>query len=101
MINATTAEKVVCLNPNSDRKINISKQKYDLFATAIRHALSGRKKLTYTQLVEGVHRYLNDKKLSFDGSIEWYAVTVKRDMEAKGIIHCLAEKGKKLNSLSG
>ncbi|MER3464825.1 MAG: hypothetical protein C4329_10855 [Chitinophagaceae bacterium] len=71
-----------------------------MIATAIRSELKGHKKLTYTALAKAVHQYFNEKNISFDGSVEWYTVTVKNDMEARGIISVINEKGKKLNSLS-
>jgi hypothetical protein len=40
-----------------------------------------------------------EQKPIFKGSIEWYAVTVKHDMEASGVIESFTEKGKKLHPL--
>ena len=39
------------------------------------------------------------KKTIFDGAVEWYAITVKNDMEARGLIEVFTEKGKKLHRI--
>lgn len=91
--------KQECLNPNSGNKLNIDKSIYDLFAASIRHALSDNKQLTYTELAASVQEYITQKKIVFDRSIGWYTVTVKNDLEARGIIHIVHKNGKKLNML--
>jgi hypothetical protein len=95
----TAAEKVECLNPNTGGKINIDKEIYDLFSKAIHHTVKKGKSLTYTQIVDGVHDHLKEKKVKFDGSVSWYAVTIKNDMEARGVIETFMEKGKKLHRM--
>jgi len=93
------AQKVECLNPNTGGRMNIDKETYDLFSKAIYHSLKEGEELTYSQIVEGIYECFKKQKTKFDGSIEWYAVTVKNDMEARGIIEAVTRKGKKLNRL--
>jgi hypothetical protein len=95
----TAAKKVECLNPNTGGKINIDADIYDLFSKAIHHTLKKEKALTFTQLVDGVHECFKEKKVKFEGSVSWYAVTIKNDMEARGVIETLTEKGKKMHRL--
>jgi hypothetical protein len=98
---ATTqpAAKVKCLNPKTGGCLHIDASIHQLFSNAIYSSLVGGKKLTYTQLVEGVNLYLSKQKVAFQGSVEWYAVAVKNDMEARGIIEAFTQRGKKLNAL--
>ena len=94
------SEKVECLNPNTGGRMQIDKGTYDLFFKAISHTLKKKPALTYTQMVEGIEAYLEQKKAKFDGSVSWYAVTVKNDMQVKGLISIVTEKGRKLHSLN-
>jgi len=95
----TAAKKVECLNPNTGGKINIDSGIYELFSKAIYHTLKKGKALSFTQMVDGVHEYFGEKKIKFDGSVSWYAVTIKNDMEARGMIETFVQKGKKLHRL--
>ncbi|TMI77818.1 MAG: hypothetical protein E6H10_18270 [Bacteroidetes bacterium] len=93
-------EKVECLNPNTGRKMNVDAATYDLFNKAIYHTLKKEKQaISYTNIVKGVKKCFKEQKTIFRGSIEWYAVTVKHDMEASGVIESFTEKGKKLHRL--
>jgi hypothetical protein len=50
--------------------------------------------ITFTELVEVVNERLTGK---FDGSISWYLVSVKLDLEARGLIERIpGEKPQKL-----
>ena len=99
MLTKSTA-KVECLNPNTGRKMNIDAKVYDLFSKAIYHTLKKSKQgVTYTDIVSGVNQCFKEERTTFQGSVEWYAVTVKNDMVAKGVIETFMEKGKKLHRL--
>jgi hypothetical protein len=94
-----TPAKIECLNPHTGRKMKIDSTTYELFSKAIHHTLGRKKSLTYTEIATGVKKYLKEKEIVFKGSIEWYAITVKNDLEANGMIETFTEKGKKLNRL--
>jgi hypothetical protein len=73
---------------------------YDLFSKAIYHTLKKETEgISYTNIVSGVKKCFKDMKTTFNGSIEWYTVTVKLDMEATGLIESFIEKGKKVHRL--
>ena len=92
--------KVECVNPNTGRKINVDADTYNIFSQAIYRTLKNQKQaISYTDIVTGVKKYFREKKTIVKGSIEWYAVTVKQDMEASGAIESFTEKGKKLHRL--
>ena len=95
----TDSSKVECLNPNTGGRMNIDKKIYDLFSKAIYDTLKKTQPLTYSQIVEGIYGCFKQQKTKFDGSIEWYAVTVTHDMHARGVIDVYIEKGKKLHQL--
>lgn len=99
MATKTLQKKVEILNPNTGRRMNIDQTTYDLFSKAIYHTLKAGKLLTFTQIVEGVYNCFREQKIKFEGSVEWYTISVKHDMHAKGIIEVSTEKGKKLHSL--
>ena len=91
---------IECLNPNTGRRMNIEKTTYDLFSKAIYHAVKAGKAITFTQIVEGVGDCFKKDKIIFDGAIGWYAITVKNDMHARGILKVFTEKGNKLHSIA-
>jgi hypothetical protein len=99
MATKAAPQKVECLNPNTGGKMNIDKDIYDLFSKAIYHTLKKGEALTYTQMVEGVQDCFKEQKVKFDGSVSWYAVTIKNGMESKGVIETFTEKGKKMHRL--
>lgn len=94
-----TSEKIECLNPNTGRHMNIDKKTCDLFSKAIYHVLKKNQPLAYSQILEGIYDCFKKQHTKFDGSVEWYAVTVKHDMHARGIIEVFTEKGRKLHRL--
>ena len=93
-------EKIECSNPNSGRRMQIDADTWNLFNTAIKHSLKGGKKLTFTEMLEGINDYLEKKKIDFSQSVGWYAVTVKNDLHVKKVIKVYTEKGKKLHELN-
>src|SRR6187551_1681578 len=93
------SQKIECLNPNTGGRMNIDKKTYDLFSKAIYHILKKNQPLTYSQIVEGIYDCFKQEKTKFEGSVSWYAVTVKHDMHARGVIEVFTEKGKKLHRI--
>jgi hypothetical protein len=95
----TTNQKTECINPNTGGRMNIDTRIYDLFSKAIYHMLMKGGPLTFTELSQGVHDCFRQQKTKFNGSVNWYALTVKNNMHARGIIEVYTEKGKKLHRL--
>jgi uncharacterized protein DUF6958 len=97
---ANSSGKIECLNPNTGGKMNIDAGIYNLFSKAIYHTLKKDKKsISFTAIVNGIKMCFKEQRTNFKGSIEWYAVTIKNDMVAKGVIETFTEKGKKLHRL--
>jgi hypothetical protein len=84
-------EKILTKHPQGKSGKNISKQKYESVKQAIVSALQG-KELTHTELFHRVNKSLKGK---FSGNIDWYAETVKLDLEARKIIARTSSKPSK------
>jgi len=97
---AKKQEKVECTNPNTGRRMLIDAETWNLFTGAIQDSLKGGKQLTFTEIVAGIKDYLKKKKINFKQSVDWYAVTVKHDMQVRKMIKVYDEKGKKLHTLN-
>ena len=95
----SSKEKVACLNPHSGREMKIEQDIYNLFTKEIKNALRNKKALSFTELTQIIKTNLSSKKIKFDGSVDWYVVTIKNDMDAKGELKVYMEKGKKLHAL--
>jgi hypothetical protein len=95
----TPPQKTECLNPNTGRSMKIDREVYDLFSQTIYHTLKKEKALTFSEIVEGLKDCFKKDRIKFKKSVPWYAVTVKNDMEVRGVIETFNEKGKKLHRL--
>ncbi|HIA92267.1 TPA: hypothetical protein EYO12_04125 [Candidatus Saccharibacteria bacterium] len=74
-------EKFQTLHPDPEKTgVNIDKTKYDYVKNAVLNILTKQQPLTPKQLFEFIDR---DYSTNFDGSITWYAETVKLDLEAR------------------
>lgn len=100
MTTAKSFEKIACLNPRTGNTHNIAKEKYEVIAKAIRHVLKHGKGMVLSELIDDVKAYLAQHKTKFEGSLSWYTVSVKLDMEARGTIETYQEKGRKMNRLA-
>jgi len=97
---AKSTGKIECLNPNTGGRMNIDGKIYELFSKAIYHTLKKNKQgITYSEIVNGIKERFKEQRTIFKGSVEWYAVTVKHDMVANGVIDTFTEKGRKLHKL--
>lgn len=77
-------ERIQTLHPAPGKRgVKISRAKYEQVRSAILDALAGGVELTFTGLAQAVEAQLADH---FDGSIPWYTVSVKLDLEARGVL---------------
>ena len=76
-------EKILTLHPEGKKGANISKEKYSAIKEFIISTISKRKEISYSELND-----LAKKKLTknFEGSVPWYLIIVKLDLEARKII---------------
>jgi len=76
-------EKILTLHPAGKKGTNISLAKYNLIKDAILEVMQKEKEISYEDLSD---RLVSEMQENFDGKVIWYVVTVKLDLEARGII---------------
>ncbi len=84
-------EKILTLHPQGKTGRKISKEKYDMMKKAFLEVLR-ENKLSHSELFAQIEKRLKNK---FQGNIDWYAETVKLDLEARKIIERTADKPQK------
>lgn len=77
------SEKILTLHPQGKLGVNIDRAKYDKMRGAIMAIVAREPGVRFSTLGEKIHNELNG---DFDGSIGWYATSVKLDLEARGLI---------------
>jgi len=73
---------------------------YDPFKAAILQSLKGNKGKTFTELSDDVVKIIRKKLPDFNKSIPWYTISIRLDLETKGIVATFTEKGKKMCRLN-
>ena len=76
-------EKILTLHPKGKNGVNISKAKYDQIRSAMLELLERSGDMTFTEIGNALTDELRGK---FEGSVMWYSVSVKQDLEARGIL---------------
>ena len=85
------AGKILTKHPLGKSGKKIDRQKYETLKKAMLSALRN-KELTHTELFARLNKCLKGK---FSGSIDWYAETVKLDLEARKIVKRTSSKPQK------
>ena len=86
------SEKIQTLHPDPAKKgVNIDRAKYDLIRAGIIEVMTLNPDLKPMQMFEANAAHL---KGQMEGSIAWYSVSVKLDLEARGEIEHDRKKGK-------
>lgn len=76
--------KIMTRHPEEGKSgVNIDKAKYDVVRDAILASTRTHGEISFQDLTDEVRQKLEG---SFEGSIPWYVVTVKLDLEARGEI---------------
>jgi hypothetical protein len=76
-------ERILTLHPAGKQGVNIDRNKYDLVRQAILASLAQRGEMPFGELPAAVEASLASP---LHGSIAWYTVSVKLDLEARGLI---------------
>lgn len=84
-----TEERFMTLHPQGKAGVNVVKRKYQIIRDFILLTLKNEKKISFQELTKMAVKDLTD---SFDGKVVWYMVTVKLDLEARGIIERIPKK---------
>ncbi len=78
-----TEEKILTLHPEGKTGVNILKRRYDVIKDFIVETLSEHHEISFEELTDLAVEKLTE---TFDGKVLWYVVTVKLDLEARGLI---------------
>ncbi len=92
-------KKIILTHPVSGIERKIDKNIYIAFKQAILQSLKGSNGKTFTELSTDVKKIILLKKPDFKRSIPWYTISIRLDLETKGIVETFSLKGKKLNRL--
>lgn len=76
-------EKIMTLHPQGKKGVNILKRRYDVIKDYILKEVDRLGEPTYEQVSDSA---VNDLSATFDGKVVWYVVSVKLDLEARGIL---------------
>lgn len=77
-------EKIQTLHPDPEKQgVNIDKDKYDQIKQATMEVLKASAPMTPTELFDAMIDKLEGK---FDGKVGWYTMSIKLDLEARGLI---------------
>ncbi len=71
------------LHPQGKKGVNILKRRYDVIKTFILKEVDRLGDPTYAQVSDNAIKALS---ATFDGKVVWYVVSVKLDLEARGIL---------------
>lgn len=101
MVNKTrsSAKKITTTHPESKREMKMDAEIYEPVKAAIMQSLKGSKGKTFGILTDDVTKIIRKKMPGFKGSIPWYTISTRLDLETRGIVETFVEKGKKLNRL--
>lgn len=75
--------RILTLHPEGKKGVNIDLGKYNLIKETIIEIIHSKGEISYNEMNKMIIQELQHK---FSGSIPWYVVTVKLDLEARGII---------------
>lgn len=83
-------QKVQLQHPAGKHAVKIDKNKYEILSKSITRCLN-KTPLTHKELFGAVVADLKKKKITFEGSVEWYMESVKLDLEAKKFLQRIKE----------
>lgn len=95
----TTEKKVTVTHPETGTERKVDAAIYEPFKAAILQSLKGSRGKPFSELTDDVVKIIRKKMPGFSRSIPWYTISVRLDLETKGIVETFTEKGKKLNRL--
>lgn len=93
------AQKIIVTHPRTGTERKFDAAIYNPVRAAILQSLKGSRGKSFTELTDDVVRIIRKKMPGFKGSIPWYTISIRLDLEARGIVETFVEKGRKLNRL--
>jgi len=99
MSKANTSKKIIVTHPVTGTERKFDAAIYEPVKAAILQSLRGSQGKTFTELVDDVVAVIRKKMPGFNKSIAWYTISIRLDLEARGIVETFIERGKKKNRL--
>ena len=99
MSKSVKPKKTVVTHPVTGTERKFDSAIYEPFKAAILQSLKGSKGKSFTELTEDVVKIIRKKMPAFKRSIPWYTISIRLDLESRGIVETFIEKGQKLNRL--
>ena len=99
MAKAVKTKKIMVTHPQTGTVRKFDSAIYEPVKAAILQSLKGSKGKTFTELTDDVVKIIRKKLSGFKGSIPWYTISVRLDLETRGKVETFTEKGRKLNRL--
>lgn len=93
------SKKIIVTHPVSGTERKFDAAIYEPVKVAILQSLKGSTGKTFTELTNDVVKIMQEKMPGFKGSIPWYTISIRLDLETKGIVETFTEGAKKLNRL--
>src|SRR5262245_58374113 len=97
--NSAKTKKTTVTHPRTGTERNFDSTIYEPFKAAIIQSVKESKGKTFAELTDDVIKIIKKKMPGFKRSIPWYTISVRLDLEARGVVETFVEKGKKLNRL--
>jgi hypothetical protein len=95
-----TSKKIIVTHPVTGTERKFDAAIYEPVKAAILQSLKGSKGKTFTELSDDVVKIIQKQMPDFNRSIPWYTISIRLDLETKGIVETFVEKGQKLNRLA-
>jgi hypothetical protein len=99
MAKAAQSRKIIVTHPVTGTERKFDATVYEPVKAAILQSLKGSRGKTFTELTDDMVKIIRKKIPGFKGSIPWYTISIRLDLETKGVVETFIEKGKKLNRL--
>lgn len=96
----STSKKIIVTHPVTGTERKFDATIYEPVKAAILQSLKGSKGKTFTELTDDVVKSIRKQMPEFKGSIPWYSISIRLDLETQGLVETFVEKGKKLNRLA-
>lgn len=108
MAKTVKPKKTTTTHPQTGSQFKVDAAIYEPFKAAILQSLKGSNGKTFTELTDDVVKIIKKKMPGFKKSIPWYTISIRLDLETRGVVETFTEKarpdgsvgrGKKLNRL--
>jgi len=93
------AKTATTTHPRTGTQFKINDEIYTPFKEAILQSLKGSRGKPFSELADDVAAIIRKKIPGFNKSIPWYTISIRLDLETRGLVETFSEKGRKLNRL--